>query len=105
MSEMENPMYCPHCGRIMTLIDGVFTCVYGSMPLSQRMHATLAERYPLVNPRKPGIQIGKHLTRWFCPGCGVPLERGMTCPDCGKSLHDLLFPLVELHPHFGADDA
>src|SRR5262249_14792657 len=42
--EEVTDVYCPHCGRPMTLIDGVFTCVPGGMPLSRAMHATLAGR-------------------------------------------------------------
>ncbi len=92
-------MYCPHCGRPMTLIDGVFTCVPGGMPLSRAMHDTLAGRFPVQRPRPATAEVGRRLTRWYCPGCGIPLDRGMVCSACGQSIHDQLFRLVELHPH------
>lgn len=92
-------MHCPHCGREMTEVDGVFTCVAGDMPLSQAMQTTLTERFPTHQPRPSGIEFGRRLARWFCPGCGVPLGPEMTCPACGGSIRDQLFHLVELHPH------
>ena len=72
-------MYCPYCGREMAMIDGVFTCDAGDMPLSTAMHATLTERFPTHRPRPAGVEVGRRLTRWFCPGCGVPLDAEMTC--------------------------
>ena len=38
---------------------------------------------------------------WYCPGCGVRLHEDLTCGRCGKDLQDLLYTLVELHPHLG----
>jgi hypothetical protein len=83
----------------MELLDGVFTCVAGGMPLSQRMHAVLTERFPEQRPRPAGVEVGRRTTRWFCPGCGVPLDPEIACGRCGRSIHDQLFRLVELHPH------
>jgi hypothetical protein len=84
----------------MTVVDGWFTCEAGGMQLSRWMEETLMERFPTVRPRAAAIvELGSRLERWFCPGCGIPLGREMTCGACGKSIHDLLFPLVELHPH------
>jgi hypothetical protein len=92
-------MYCPHCGREMVLRDEVFTCTAGGMGLSRRVHQTLSERFPVQRPRTARSPVRHELTRWFCPGCGVPLDRQMRCPACEQSIADLLFPLVELHPH------
>jgi len=93
-------MYCPHCGRVMTVVDGRLTCEAGGMPLSRNLERTLAERFPVSKPRASAIvELGKRLTRWFCPGCGVPLDGEMTCGVCGHSIRDLLFPLVVFHPH------
>lgn len=92
-------MYCPHCGREMELLDGVFTCVVGGMPLSQHMHTVLTERFPEPQPRPAGVEVGRRVARAFCPGCGVPLGPEMTCGRCGRSIRDQLFRLVELHPH------
>ena len=97
-------MYCPHCGREMSLLDGVFTCVAGDMPLSAHMHAVLAERFPEHRPRSAKTEIGRRIARWFCPGCGVPLGPGMVCTSCGRSIRDQLFGLVELHPHRDESD-
>ena len=92
-------MYCPQCGREMSQIDGVFTCVAGDMPLSRHMQAALCERFPELKPRPAGAQFGRDLAAWFCPGCGIPLALELRCPSCGRSLRDLFVELVELHPH------
>lgn len=92
-------MYCPHCGREMSLIKGVPTCLMGDMPLSRDLHAALIERFPAQRTRPVGIKVGLRLARWFCPGCGVPLAAELSCPECGHNLRDLFFQLVDLHPH------
>lgn len=92
-------MYCPHCGREMRLVDGVFACDAGGMSLSPHLHGILTQRFPEQRLRPSGVEVGRRLTRWFCPGCGVPLGPGMVCGQCGQSIQDLLFQLVELHPH------
>jgi predicted RNA-binding Zn-ribbon protein involved in translation (DUF1610 family) len=92
-------MYCPHCGREMQLADGVFTCDVGGMTFSQNLHDILTARFPEQRPRPVGVEVGARLLRSFCPGCGVQLEREMKCGRCGQSIQDLLWPLVELHPH------
>lgn len=81
------------------MTDGVFACTTGDMPLSRAVNATLTERFPTPRPRPAGVESGRRPGRWFCPGCGVPLSAEMTCSMCGTSIRDLLFPLVELHPH------
>src|SRR4051794_25916047 len=58
---------------------GVFTCDAGDMPLSRDMHAILTKRLPTHRPRAAGVEVGRRLTRWFCPGCGVPLGAEMIC--------------------------
>jgi hypothetical protein len=83
----------------MQLHGGVLTCVAGGMPLSQHMHTVLTERFPEQRPRPAGVEVGRRLTRWFCPGCGVPLDREMACGRCGRSIRDQLFRLVELQAH------
>jgi hypothetical protein len=92
-------MYCPHCGRGMRLVDGVFACDPGGMTLSRYLQGILTQRFPGQRTRPPGVEVGRRLTRWLCPGCWRPLGRGMVCGQCGQSIQDLLFPLVELHPH------
>jgi len=88
-------MYCPHCCRGMRLDQGVFVCDPGGMVLSRNLHTTLTERFPEERPRPCGIEVGRRITRWFCPGCGVPLGKEMACGCCGQSIHDLLWLLVE----------
>jgi ClpA/ClpB-like protein len=63
------------------------------------MHQTMRERFPVDSPRREQVQIGRQLARWFCPGCGVPLDESNCCPQCGHSIRDQIYPLVELHPH------
>jgi hypothetical protein len=92
-------MYCPHCGRVLSVIDGWYTCSASGMQLSKWLEEKLTDRFPEQFPRKEPVVLGRSLTRWYCPGCGVPLDREMKCGSCGKAIHDLLFPLVELHPH------
>lgn len=92
-------MYCLHCGREMTLTDGVFTCAAGGMPLTPHLHEVFAERFPEMKPRPAEVVVGRKLAQWFCPGCGVPLERSMKCGCCGQSIRDQIFRLVELPPH------
>lgn len=69
------------------------------MPLSRKMHETLAVRFPVERPRPAGTEVGQKFSRWFCPGCGTPLGQGMVCGQCGKSIHDQEYGLVEFHPH------
>jgi hypothetical protein len=92
-------MYCPYCGRAVTLIDGVLTCTDGEMPLSPHLQAVLAERFAVDIPRPPDVAEGQRLDAWFCPACGVRLGPGLICPSCGRTLRDLHHQLVELHPH------
>jgi hypothetical protein len=92
-------LYCPHCGREMALVDGVFACAAGGMTFSRAIHETLSGRFPIHHQRSAGVEVGGRTARWFCPGCGVPLGPEMRCPSCGQSLRDQLFGLIELHPH------
>jgi hypothetical protein len=83
----------------MSLVDGVFTCISGDMPLIRILHARLTERFPVSRPRPATAEVGKQPARWFCPGCGLPLGAGMVCAVCGVSIHDFVFQLVDIHPH------
>lgn len=92
-------MYCPHCGRVMERQDGVLTCSTGGVGFSQAVQEILIARFPEERPRTWGEKVGRSRFGWFCPGCGVPLGAGMKCGECGQSIADLLYTLVELHPH------
>jgi rubrerythrin len=40
--------------------------------------------------------------RWYCPGCGVAIERRdkpLQCPECGRLMDDFVYELIEFHPH------
>ena len=78
-------------------------CRRGDMGLSRKMEEAFTQRYavdapiessePLFNPR---IHGGLH---WYCPGCGEALNSHLECEHCHGHLRDLVFQLVELHPH------
>jgi hypothetical protein len=81
----------------MAIDAGVFTCAVGGMSLSQRLEATLVVRFGgrvRVDAPAPA-----EAARWFCPACRVPLDADLRCARCGGTLRDVLFDLVELHPH------
>jgi hypothetical protein len=92
-------MFCPKCAAVLDLRSGTLTCVLGDMPLSQRLHNLLTQRYAsgVPSPRKGVTSIEKD--RWYCPGCGVMLNENLVCPECYRSIKDLQHELVELHPH------
>lgn len=97
-------MYCPKCGEILTRRNGELTCLAGDMGLSRNVEQRLMERYaPEAPPQSPlplyVPQLHRSRWRWWCPGCGVRLNERQECPQCGKHLRDLFYPLVELHPH------
>jgi rubrerythrin len=83
-------MYCPKCGKALTEIKGVLTCVDGGMGLSQNLHQNFIECY------EKKLRIPKSFQRkfrvggnWFCPACGVAcVEDGgsVNCPKCKLSL-------------------
>jgi hypothetical protein len=82
------------------------------MWLSADLQARLEHRYGAVDaaatgpvhpsaarppvPVAPQVHGGLH---WYCPGDGAPLNANLDCPQCGKHLRDLVYVLVELHPH------
>jgi hypothetical protein len=92
-------MYCPYCGDVMRQVESMLTCVQGDMPLSQTLQQLLTERFPIQRERSVHAEVGRRARRWFCPGCGILLGARMVCNECGQSLQDQLFTLVELHPH------
>jgi predicted amidophosphoribosyltransferase len=96
-------MYCPKCGKDMEQINGVWTCRRGDMPLSERVSAAFVDTYVLK------IRANEHKRTalkwggvWYCPGCGVRLQEQdglLACRECGRSLNEFLYDLIELHPH------
>jgi hypothetical protein len=102
-------MFCPRCGTVLTVRSDerwgdILYCVRGDMALSRGMQEALERRYGTsdggpqspLSPYSPQIHGG--LT-WYCPGCGVRLDEHLQCPRCARHLRDLVYQLVELHPH------
>lgn len=85
-------------------INGVWTCRRGDMPLSPRLSAAFVDRYVLksrapAEHRRAAVRWGGV---WYCPGCGVRLEErdgSVACHECGQSLNEFLYELIEVHPH------
>ena len=92
-------MFCPKCAGELTRRNGELTCTAGEMPLSQYLERRLAERYGSQESARQNSVASIESNRWYCPGCGVLLDRELTCPVCHQSLRDLEHCLVELHPH------
>ena len=97
-------MYCPKCGDPLTMsADSWLECTRGDMQLSKRLEQRLKEVYELDlrPPKKHVLDIDG--SGWFCPKCGVRLERSQernyACPSCSLSIGEFVFELVELHPH------
>ena len=96
-------MYCPKCGRCMTLKNGTLTCDKGNMPLSRHLHDLLLSTYP-VQQNRASQEVGAGVTRLYCPSCGVTLTGDHICPACNKVLSkQILHNLIELHPHLTED--
>ncbi len=104
-------MYCPKCGAVMvgrhnSRVDAdVFYCATGDMECSLHLTRRLMERYGAIKislslPRQhPGLK--RHALQWYCPACGVGLNDQLECEACGKLPRDLIYQLIELHPHLG----
>jgi hypothetical protein len=75
------------------------------MELSKQMAADLRACF-LERSREPAgapftVRIGGS---WFCPGCGTPAVENdgwISCSTCHRTLNELVYRLVELHPHRG----
>jgi hypothetical protein len=96
-------MFCPKCGLPLSDDGRVFTCVMGEMQLSESVSNVLRERYRsdgTVQSDDPPFDRRLHGgLGWFCPGCGSLLDESMECPSCHCHLRDLVYRLIELHPH------
>ena len=100
-------MFCPKCGALLARREEpypTFYCAPGDMALSAHLAAQLIQRYegPPSPSQSPLPAFNRQLhssLRWYCPGCGVRLDAHLDCAQCRKHLRDLVFPLIELHPH------
>lgn len=96
-------MFCPKCGEEMEQSSGIWICGRGEMHLSALLSRAFTDVY-LLKTRPPENQPVNFKVDgpWYCPGCGIPAEAqngSVTCSQCGQSLNEFLWPLVELHPH------
>ena len=103
-------MFCPKCGTPLTMRQwpsgrpGLY-CELGDMGLSQHLRETLEKRYgpeetnAVQSPLPPYSRKWHGGIHWFCPGDGAPLNDHLECPQCGKHLRDLVYTLIEQHPH------
>lgn len=73
------------------------------MPLSDQLSAALTNAFirntRIIQHRRLSFEVGG---TWYCPGCGMRViedDGSITCAECGQSLNDFIFPLIELHPH------
>jgi len=87
--------FCPICGDRMVIHNGELICLNGNMYLSENMKHQFKKRYNLLDENKSSLSNNK----FYCPGCGVPLDKNLTCNLCLKSLADLYYQLIEYHPH------
>lgn len=104
-------MFCPKCGNLLVLKHFVeyksdeLYCEKGDMLLSKWMQQKLEQRYgPHATPQSPNPPFDKQFhggLHWFCPGDGEKLNEQLECSKCGKHLRDLVYPLIEVHPHQG----
>ena len=101
-------MFCPKCGNPLLLKHSEsgreeLYCVAGKMGLSPAMQQKFEERYgpnPMPQSSHPPFnQQSYGGLHWFCPGDGEPLNAQLECPRCEKHLRDIVYQLVELHPH------
>jgi hypothetical protein len=109
-------MFCPKCGDELVRKDGVWSCIAGGDGFSELVDGILNERFGNHSPsphhgaRPKDINVvrvplrdGGHeivpIHPYYCPGCGVVLSEDMVCPECGISIRDLLFHLVERFSH------
>ena len=91
-------MFCPKCGKVMQVKEGIYTCEAGNMPLSPHLNKAFKERFE----GKPPVlaKQNDYITGWFCPQCGSRLPPGPSaCESCGAMIGDLTYQLTEVHPH------
>jgi ssDNA-binding Zn-finger/Zn-ribbon topoisomerase 1 len=105
-------MFCPKCGiqlRVQLSAHGrrELCCLPGNMCLSQDLQARFEQRYGAAaadsaRPTRSSVLVPPQVygsLHWYCPGDGIPLNAELECPQCGKHLRDMVYDLVELHPH------
>ena len=94
-------MFCPFCGDTLVLRKGEMYCPTGDMELAHVLSQSLTACYAdITSPKRinftPNYRGGADQ---FCPGCGIKVDKEFNCPHCGKSVKELIYQLVEFHPH------
>jgi hypothetical protein len=101
-------MFCPKCGAVLLLKPSESAgeelyCAKGKMGLAPLIQRAFEERYGsnavLQSPNPPFHSQFHGGLHWFCPGDGERLNARLECSTCGKHLRDLVYQLVEFHPH------
>ena len=103
-------MYCPKCGTLLTVRQSLsghieLYCEPGDMPLSPQLREVLEKRYGsgMASTLQSSLLLYSRQLhgglRWYCPGDRTRLNDHLESPQCGKHLRDLVYTLVELHPH------
>ena len=101
-------MFCPKCGHPLLAKDaesgkGEWYCAAGEMGPSHVLQQRFEERYgPHAVSQSSDPPFNRQLhggLQWFCPGDCGSLNAQLECSKCGKHLRDLVYPLVEFHPH------
>jgi hypothetical protein len=111
LSDHDHPrLYCPRCGELLVRSDsGELECRSGQMGLSEDMEERLIARY-IECSRTAMREVFTYGDRpqavggsWHCPGCSAGITESspgvLTCDECGQSLVDFIYHLVERHPH------
>jgi hypothetical protein len=109
-------MFCPKCGDELVRQGDELFCAFGEMGLAQDIERILTKRFSAHSPSPKRREFAPitiemypfssskpprfiPLYPWFCPGCGVSLDKKMCCQECAVSIGDLQGPLLERHPH------
>lgn len=71
--------------------------------MSRNLSDALTECYEREERRPDEKPTRMASGEWFCPGCGVPTvtkrDVEVRCPECGRTLNEFLWALIEMHPH------